>query len=164
MDIQDFATGQDAYDYMKGHVSYVMESMFFNPRRDNVQYAVQPHDLLMVKTENDTFRWIPAENFGSLVVGVEFKDVVEEFEAIKTVAVPKVYNFSAEDIHALKAYFNWSALGVGFGQMSFGLNEETGVVEFDTEMFGREKTRHMLHQFVDFIVDNGVSDDWRPLA
>jgi len=45
--------------------------------------------------------------------------------------------------------------------MSFHQDQETGNIIFDTEMMGPETTRIMLHRFVDYIVDNGVSDDWK---
>ena len=162
MYMKDFATSQEAYDYIRTQVGYVAESMFFDPRRKNAQYDVKSTDLLLVKTEIDTYRWIPAENFGCLVVGHEFKDVLAEFKAIVAIAIPRVYEFSMDGIHNLSAYFDWCAVGSGFGQMSFGYDREEGHVTFDTEMLGPENTRLMLHQLVDFLVDNGVSSDWRP--
>jgi hypothetical protein len=143
------------YEAPKG---YVMESMFFNPRRAEAKYLVQAGDMLLVKTRVGA-AWVKVEE-GSDAVGEDFKDLIDMDETIQLIAIPQRYEFEDTSLYNMHGYFGWSCLGMGFGQMSFKLNEETGKVEFDTEMMGRETTRKVLHDLVDFMVDNGVSDDW----
>lgn len=136
---------------------YVHESMFFNPVSERSSYKVREGDLLLVTIETSgRCGWMKATD----EVGQVYKELIQERKSIKSIATPMVFEFSDDGIHSAGAYFNWGAMGMGFGQMSFHLDKEVGKVRFDTEMMGPETTRRMLHQFVDYIVDNGVSDDW----
>jgi hypothetical protein len=138
---------------------YVGESMFFNPRKETATYLVTKDDLLLV--ENQLIHECEWTSADWTVVGMEFKDVLKLYPNVKSIAIPMKFEFDTQDIHYLTAHFDWNCLGIGFGQMSF---EKIGVNEpltFDTECMGRETTRKMLHDFVDFIVDNGISDDWK---
>lgn len=136
---------------------FVHTSMFFNPFREGTVYLVKETDLLLFAMDTEGYFWgAPAQS----AVGRDIKDVMKDNPNIKDIQIPIEYRFSGDGIHNLSAYFDWGALGMGFGQMSFELNKDTGQVEFDTENTTRETTRAMLHQFVDYIIDNGVSDDW----
>lgn len=139
---------------------YVTESMFFNPRRDKAVYLIRAGDKILTKTRLG-LTWLTIVE-GDAAIGVNFKELLKTDENIKMLAIPLKFEFGDESIFSLKGYFSWSALGSGFGQMSFGRSEEDGKIHFDTEMMGPETTRKMLHDLVDYIVDNGVSDDWNP--
>lgn len=138
---------------------YVMESMFFNPRHPEAKYLIKAGDKILAKRYGLLPAWyvITADD---TAVGVDFKELVERDKTVLLLAIPQKYEFDETGIHSLNGYFDWSCLGMGFGQMSFSLNAETGKVEFDTEMMGPETTRKIMHDFVDFLIDNGVSSDW----
>ena len=57
---------------------------------------------------------------------------------------------TAEIINA-GGYFNWSWQGVGFGQLSFSI--EDGAPLFHTECMGRVSVRKLLHAFADAVAD-----------
>lgn len=154
-----YKTLADVYARENRTPGFARTSMFFNPFREGAVYLVKETDQLLFQTDTDEYFWSwPAQS----AIGRDIKDIMAENADIKDIQIPVEYNFSSDGIHSAGAYFDWGALGMGFGQMSFSLNKDTGKVEFDTECMGRESTRAMLHQFVDFIIDNGVSDDWNP--
>lgn len=154
-----FSTIDEAMSRENRLKGYVHESMFFNPWHDRSTHTVQVGDKLLTQTDRG-LTWLMVLE-GDSVAGAKFKDVVSTRPDIKSIATPMKFEFDKTGIHNCNAYFDWGALGMGFGQMSFYQDQETGDIVFDTEMMGPETTRLMLHQFVDYIVDNGVSDDWK---
>lgn len=152
-----FDTLDQAFERENRLKGYVHESMFFNPSHERSKYVVQEGDLLLIQiTDSGRVGWVKATE----EVGKPYKELIVERPAIKSIATPMKFEFDKEGIFSCGAYFNWGAMGMGFGQMSFHKDKETGDIVFDTEMMGPETTRLMLHQFVDYIVDNGISDDW----
>lgn len=152
-----YKTLDEVYARKNRTPGFAQTGMFFNPFREGAEYLVKATDQLLYHTDTEGYFWAPP---APSAVGRNIKNVMEENPGIKDIQIPIEYCFSDDSIHSASAYFSWSAMGMGFGQMSFRLNKDTGKVEFDTECIGRETTRAMLHQFVDFIVDNGVSEDW----
>lgn len=57
-------------------------------------------------------------------------------------------------VHNANAYFDWSWLGCGFGQLSFSKDKETGELTCMNECMGREAVRKLLHAFADHLADN----------
>lgn len=139
---------------------YVMESMFFNPRRPDAEYLIKAGDKVLTKTRLGLTWQTIVE--GDPAIGKDFKELLKTEPEIQLLAIPQKYEFSDNSIYKMSGYFGWSAMGMGFGQLSFGRNEETGQIEFDTEHMGPETTRKILHDLVDYMVDNGVSSDWNP--
>lgn len=156
--MERFETEQDAYAHMLDNVSYVTESLFFNPRREGTKYLIEIFDYLMVRLEEGGVGWVLALDFNPEVIGMEFKEVLAKFDTVLSIAVPKTYTFSENGFHALNAYFNWKALGMGFGQLSMYWDPESKVLEFNTEGMSKETTRHLLHQWVDHLVGIGKFD------
>lgn len=156
MDYPVFDNIQEVFNRENRLVGYVFESMFFNPRSEKATYIVTDTDLLLIETDGK-FQWrAPTEK----QLGREIKQLMNEDTTVKSVAAKLQFEFDSDSIFHLNAYFNWSALGMGFGQMSFGRDKDTGQVVFNTEMLGKNTTRLMLHQLVDYLVDTGTSDDW----
>jgi len=63
-----------------------------------------------------------------------------------------------DEIFYAGAYFNWGWKGCGFGQLSFDLNKETGVVTCMNECMSRESVRKILIAFANKIADTCVMD------
>lgn len=62
-------------------------------------------------------------------------------------------------IHQANVYFDWSWMGCGFGQLSVIYDPENGRIRFMDEHMGKERTRQLMHAFVDHLVDNGEFDE-----
>jgi len=58
------------------------------------------------------------------------------------------------DVFSGGAYFNWGAVGIGFGQLSFSVDPSTQKVSCMNECMNRESVRKILHAFADHIADN----------
>ncbi len=160
MDIteKNYKSIQDVFAKENKQAKYLYENLFFNPSNEKSTYLIKEEDLLLHENIDGTFRWTPAPSY---TVGILYRLVIKQHTRFKAIATPVKFEFDIEDIYSCSAYFGWGALGLGHGQMSFHKNKEDGQIEFDTEMMGKETTRLMLHQFVDFIVDNGTSSDWK---
>ena len=59
-------------------------------------------------------------------------------------------------LHWAKAYFDWSWMGCGFGQLSFDFDQETGAITCMDEHMGQERVRALLHALADHIADNAT--------
>lgn len=146
---------------------YVGESMFFAPRRPQTPYTVKQNDLLLVEMSDGSFGWSAPTSFEYNRLFVDLVGDEQRWplgSKVVSIATPLKFEFDDNCIHSMNGYFSWCATGVGFGQMSFSLNKETGKVEFDTELMSKEATRRALHDLVDYMIDNGVSGDWRDEA
>ncbi len=137
--------------------NYVIEGMFFNPRSARSTYLVKSEDKYLMVNLLGSYVWCDAPTSD---VGRLFKDILVERSDIILLAIPLKFKFNNNSIHNALVCFDWSALGFGFGQLSFGINRELQKVEFGTESIDPDTTRKILHDFVDFIIDNGYSEDW----
>ncbi len=63
------------------------------------------------------------------------------------------------DVHNANAYFDWAWKDVGFGQLSFSYNRETGEVRCMNECMPRSAVRQLLHAFADHVADNCILED-----
>ena len=61
-------------------------------------------------------------------------------------------------IHFAHVYFDWSS-DRGFGQLSFGLDPETGKLTCMNECLSRDSVRELLHALADHIADNAEFDE-----
>lgn len=57
-----------------------------------------------------------------------------------------------------RAYFDWAWKGCGFGQLSFNVDDETGVITCNNECMSRENVRKILIAFANKIADECVMD------
>lgn len=137
---------------------YVTESMFFNPRHPEDEYLIKAGDKVLSRTRFGLTWQIIVE--GDTAIGKDFKELLKTNPEILLLAIPTKYEFGDDSIYKMSGYFGWGAMGMGFGQLSFYRDEETGKIIFDTECMGPETTRKIMHDLVDFMVDNGVSADW----
>lgn len=62
-------------------------------------------------------------------------------------------------LHSGSAYFDWGWKGIGFGQLSFNYDRETGKLACMNECMGRESVRQLLHAMADYIADNVELED-----
>jgi hypothetical protein len=83
-----------------------------------------------------------------------FRMTPEERQAIMTANPPEITS-----VHYGSAYFDWSWMGCGSGQLSFSVDRATGQITFMDEHMGKERVRTILHQFVDHLVENGKFDE-----
>ena len=90
-------------------------------------------------------KFIPGETRRSI-----FHMTPEERKAIMDTNPPEI-----SDIHAASAYFDWSWMGCGFGQLSFRVTDD-GKIECSDECMGRDRVRVLLHALADHIADNAV--------
>ena len=72
----------------------------------------------------------------------------EHFEELASRANPTVTGIAGSSV-----YFDWSWPHIGFGQLSFSLNEEGNQIVCYDECMGREAVRKLLHAYADFIAD-----------
>jgi RecJ-like exonuclease len=76
----------------------------------------------------------------------------EERKAIMEANPPEV-----TCIHGANAYFDWSWMGCGHGQLSFSVDSFGHITCMDEHM-GRDRVRTLLHALADHIADNAVLD------
>ena len=62
-------------------------------------------------------------------------------------------------IHHANVYFDWVWAGRGFGQLSFSMNRETGVITCNNECMSRDSVRQILRALADHIADNVELED-----
>ena len=63
------------------------------------------------------------------------------------------------DIYSGSAYFGWGITGVGFGQLSFHVDQKTQVITCMNECMSRDSVRKILIAFANHIADNAIMDD-----
>ncbi len=68
-------------------------------------------------------------------------------------------DISIHDLFSANAYFGWGMKGVGFGQLSFSLDRETGRLSCMNECMSRERVRALLHALADHIADNVILEE-----
>jgi hypothetical protein len=78
-----------------------------------------------------------------------FKMTHDERKRIMNANPPECTN-----IHHAVAYFDWSWIACGFGQLSFEQDPETGKFKFQNEGMSVESVRILLHAMADYIADN----------
>ena len=64
-------------------------------------------------------------------------------------------------IHNANVYFDWAWAGKGFGQLSFSMNRETGVITCNNEYMSRDSVRQLLHAMADHLADTMELEDER---
>lgn len=73
---------------------------------------------------------------------------------IKEITTPEIGS-----VFSGQAYFDWGWKNMGFGQLSFHVNQDTGKVYIGNECMNRETVRSILHAFADYVADNGIMED-----
>ncbi len=91
-------------------------------------------------------KFVPGETRRSI-----FHMTPEERKAIMDANPPEITG-----IHGANAYFDWSWMGCGFGQLSFHVDSDTGRITCMDECMGRDRVRVLLHALADHIADNAV--------
>lgn len=72
---------------------------------------------------------------------------------------PQRPDIAIHDLFSANAYFGWGMKGVGFGQLSFSLDRETGRLSCMNECMSRERVRALLHAFADHVADNVILEE-----
>lgn len=62
-------------------------------------------------------------------------------------------------IHNANVYFDWGWDQIGFGQLSFSVNKETGEIRCMNECMSRSAVRKLLRAFTDHIADTCILED-----
>lgn len=84
--------------------------------------------------------------------GEEMHQILRDVES-KDIEINGVYDAAA--------YFGWGADCIGFGQMSFSLDKDSGKFKCMNECMSKEFVRKTLHSLADHIADNVILEDER---
>jgi predicted DNA-binding protein len=82
------------------------------------------------------------------------QDVASNAEVRK--GLKQIYNIG--DVFSGHAYFNVGN-NLGFGQLSFRLDEATGKFIVDNECRSKEQVAEILHAFIDHVIENMELED-----
>lgn len=67
--------------------------------------------------------------------------------------------FEVDSIHSFRAYYDWHAKGVGFGQLSFEWDHERNMLIVDSEMMGPVSTKELLRALFDKMLSAEIETD-----
>ena len=102
--------------------------------------------------------WV-CTNCGSEFVSGSQMDHNSKCEVIEIEGPYKPIEISG--FHSANVYFDWSWAGKGFGQLSFSMNRETGVITCNNECMSRDSVRLLLHAMADHLADTMELEDER---